>query len=107
MFSLSCITILIILPLNFGISKFGNLTRASEDFDDVKEIFTGLLIAGFTRNSQFLLKRLQFRPLLSKFHLVLPRCPLAQVQIFSSNSLTLFSLSFIGVFRIETFIIVF
>ena len=51
MFSLSCIAILIILPLNFGISKFGNLTRASEDFDDVKEIFTGLLIAGFTRNN--------------------------------------------------------
>ena len=29
--------------------KFGHLTRASEDFDEVKEIFTGLLIAGFTR----------------------------------------------------------
>ena len=37
------------VPLNFGISSFGNLTHASEDLDAVKELFTGLLSAGFSR----------------------------------------------------------
>ena len=68
------------LPLNFGISCFGNLIRASEDLDDVKELFAGLLTAGSSRIKSILLTRLKFRPLLSKFLTVPSHCSLAQVH---------------------------
>ena len=60
------------LPLNFGVLSFDNLVSASEELHGVKELFTVLLIAGFSKK--------KFCPLLSKFHLFLSPCPLIQVH---------------------------
>ena len=77
------------LPLNLKISGFGNLSRISETLDDAKELFNGVLIAGYSRKNSIFLTRLQFCPILPKFYRVPSHCLAVQahLKIFSLNFL--------------------
>lgn len=41
------------LSMSFEISSFGDLRHVDENLDVVKELFTGLLITGFSRKKSF------------------------------------------------------
>ena len=54
------------LPLNLKISGFGNLSRISETLDDAKELFNGVLIAGYSRKNSIFVNTSTILPYLAK-----------------------------------------
>ena len=54
------------LPLNLKISSFGNLSRISENLDDAKELFNGVLIADYSRKNSVFVNTSTILPYLAK-----------------------------------------